>query len=84
MKPPIALPIPIPINNVAELSAVRVSEVFVEAPLTTSITVLPSQAPKNKPTSENALTNNPRRHPETKIKIANAIRIRSRYNGFNL
>jgi len=84
MKPPIALPIPIPINNVAELSAVRVSEVFVEAPLTTSINVFPSQAPKNKPTSENALTNNPRRQPETKIKIANAIRIRSRYKGFNL
>jgi len=78
MNPPIALPIPIPINSVAVLSAVRVNEVVVDAPLTMSITDRPSQAPKINPTSENTVTNNPRRHPETKIKTANPIKIRSR------
>ena len=78
MKLPTALPIPIPINRVAALNPVRVNEVVVEAPLTISIRDLPSQAPKINPTSENTLTNNPRRQPEIKIKIAKAIRIRSR------
>ena len=78
MKPPTALPIPIPINKVAALNPVRVNEVVVEAPLTMSIRDLLSQAPKINPTSENTLTNNPRRQPELKIKIAKAIRIRSR------
>ncbi len=77
-NPPIALPIPIPINSVAALRAVRVNEVAFEAPFTMSITDLPSQAPKINPTSENTVTNNPRRQPETKMKIANPIKIRSR------
>lgn len=78
IKPPIALPIPIPINSVAALSPVRVNEVVVDAPFTISIKVLPSQAPKTNPTSDSALTNNPRRHPDTRMKTANAIRIKSR------
>jgi hypothetical protein len=78
MKPPIALPIPIPINNVAALSAVRVNEVAVDAPLTMSIKDLPSQAPKISPTKENTLTNSPRRQPATRMKAAKPIRIRSR------
>jgi hypothetical protein len=78
MKPPTALPKLIPINNVAALSAVRVNEVAVDAPLTMSITDLPSQAPKINPMSENTVTNNPRRQPETRMKTPKPIRIRSR------
>ena len=78
MKPPIALPMPIPISKVAALSAVRVIEVFVEAPLTISINDLAIHAPKTNPTNEKKLTNNPRRQPETKINIANPVNIRSR------
>ena len=78
MKPPIALPMPIPINKVAVLSAVRVIEVFVEAPLTMSIKALAIHAPKTNPTNEKKLTNNPRRQPETKMNNAKAINIKSR------
>lgn len=78
INPPTALPIPIPINSVAVLSPVRVKEVVVEAPLTTSITVLPSQAPIANPMNEKELTSNPRRQPDTRMKTAKAIRIRSR------
>jgi hypothetical protein len=77
-NPPKALPTPIPMNSVAAPSAVRVSDVVVEAPLTRSISERPNHAPSIKPISENALTNNPRRQPETSIKIARAIRIKSR------
>jgi hypothetical protein len=78
MKPPIPLPMLMPINNVAALNPVRVNEDSVEAPLTMSINALPSQAPKINPTSENALTNNPRRQPDTNMKTAKTIKIRSR------
>lgn len=78
MNPPIALPIPIPIKSVAALNPVRVNEVVDDAPFTISIKVLPSQAPKINPTSESALTNNPRRQPDTRMKTANATRIKSR------
>jgi hypothetical protein len=78
MKPPTALPTPIAINKVAALSAVRVNDVEVDAPVTMSINDRPSHAPKIKPRSENTLTNNPRLQPETKIKIANPIKMRSR------
>ena len=78
IKPPTALPTPIPINRVAALSAVRVSDVVVEAPLTMSMTDLPIQAPAIKPSNENMLTNKPRRQPETKMKMANPTKIRSR------
>ena len=76
--PPTALPTPIPINKVAALSAVRVSDVVVDAPETMSIKDRPSHAPKTKPRSENTLTNNPRRQPAPKMKIANPIKTRSR------
>lgn len=78
IKPPTALPTPIPISKVAALSAVRVNDVDVDAPVTISIKARPSQAPKIKPSSEKTLTNKPRRQPETKMKIANPIKIRSR------
>ena len=78
MKPPTALPTPIPINRVAALSPVRVSDVVVAAPLTMSMTDLPIQAPAIKPSSEKMLTNNPRRQPETKMKTANPTKIKSR------
>ena len=84
MKPPTALPTPIPINKVAALSAVRVSDDVVDAPVTMSIKDRPSHAPKIRPRSEKKLTNNPRLQPETKMNSANPIIIRSRYNGFNL
>jgi hypothetical protein len=77
-NPPMALPIPMPINNVEALSAVRVTEVFVAAPFTASIRDLPSQAPKTNPTSENALINNPRFQPDTSIKTAKPVKIMSR------
>lgn len=76
IKPPTALPTPIPINKAAALSAVRVNDV--DAPVTMSIKDRPSQAPMTRPTSEKTLTNNPRFQPETKIKSANPIKIRSR------
>ena len=78
INPPIALPTPIPMNSVAALNAVLVSEVEVDAPLTMSITERPSHAPKINPSNEKTLTNNPRRHPENRIKAAKAIKIRSR------
>lgn len=78
MKPPIALPTPIPINRVAALSPVLARDDDVDAPVTMSINVRLSQAPKINPISENRLTNRPRRQPETRIKNANAIKIRSR------
>jgi hypothetical protein len=78
INPPTALPTPMPMNRVAALSAVRVKDEDVEAPLTMSISDLPSQAPKIKPISEKTLTNNPRRQPETRMKAANATRIKSR------
>jgi hypothetical protein len=78
INPPTALPTPIEINNVAALSAVRVNDVEVDAPVTMSIKDLPSQAPKIKPRSEKTLTNNPRLHPETKMNAANPIKIKSR------
>ena len=78
MKPPTALPTPIPINRVAALSPVRVSDVVVDAPLTMSMTDLPIQAPAIKPSSEKMLTNNPRRQPDTKMKTANPTNIKSR------
>jgi hypothetical protein len=78
INPPIALPIPIPIKRVAALNPVRVNEETVDAPFTTSITELPSHAPMTNPISEKVLTSNPRRHPDTKMKIAKAIKIRSR------
>ena len=78
IKPPTALPTPIPINRVAALNAVRVSDVVVDAPLTMSITDLPIQAPKIKPSNEKMLTNNPRRQPEAKMKMAKPTKIRSR------
>ena len=84
INPPTALPAPMQINNVAALSAVLVSEVVVAAPEKISIKDLPSQAPKINPIREKTLTNSPRRQPETKMKMANPIKIRSRYNGFNL
>jgi hypothetical protein len=65
-------------NSVAALNAVLVSEVEVEAPLTTSIKERPSHAPKINPSNEKMLTNTPRRQPETRIKTAKAIRIRSK------
>ena len=78
IKPPTALPTPIPINKVAALSAVRVNDVVVDAPVTMSIKDRPSQAPKIKPSSEKTLTNNPRRQPDTNMKSAKPIKIRSR------
>jgi hypothetical protein len=78
MKPPIALPTPIPINRVAALNAVLVSDDVVDAPLTMSMTDLPIQAPAINPSSEKVLTNNPRRQPETKMKTANPTKIKSR------
>jgi hypothetical protein len=78
MKPPTALPTPIAINKVAALSAVRVNDVEVDAPVTMSINDRPNHAPKIKPRSEKTLTNNPRLQPETRMKIANPTRIRSR------
>lgn len=78
INPPAALPTPIPINKVAALSAVRVNDEDVEAPVTMSINARLNQAPKISPTSEKKLTNNPRRQPETRMKTANAIKIRSR------
>ena len=73
-----ALPKPIHINSVAALNPVRAKDDVVEAPLTISMTDLPIQAPKTKPTKERTLTNNPRRQPEIKINIAKPIKIRSR------
>jgi hypothetical protein len=78
IKPPTALPTPIPISRVAALRAVRVNEVVVDAPATMSIRERPSHAPKIKPRREKTLTTNPRLQPEIKMKIANPIRIRSR------
>jgi len=78
MKPPIALPTPIPINRVAALNAVLVNDDDVDAPLTMSMTDLPIQAPAIKPSNEKVLTNNPRRQPETKMKTANPTKIKSR------
>lgn len=65
-------------NSVAALKPVRVEDDVVDAPLTMSMTDLPIQAPKTKPTKERTLTNNPRRQPEINIKTAKAIKIRSR------
>ena len=78
INPPRALPIPIQINNVAALNSVRVNEEVVEAPITMSMSDLPSHAPNAKPSSENTLTNKPRRHPETRINTASASNIKSR------
>lgn len=78
MKPPNALPNPIPRKSAAALNAVRLNDVVVEAPVTISIKDRPSQAPANNPISESTLTIKPRRQPELTIKIPKASKIISK------
>ena len=78
IKLPNALPSPIPRKSAVALSAVRVSDDAVEAPVTISINDRPNQAPANNPTSESVLTINPRRQPEKAIKIPNASKVMSK------
>jgi hypothetical protein len=78
IKLPNALPNPIPRKSDVALSAVRVSDDAVEAPVTISINDRANQAPANNPTSESVLTINPRRQPEINIKIPNASKIMSK------
>ena len=78
IKLPNVLPNPIPRKSAAALSAVRLNDVVVEAPVTISIKDRPSQAPANNPTRESTLTIKPRRQPELTMKIPKASKMISK------